>query len=958
MKTRRFSLFVQRRHPVAAGVGLAFVLGGHLFAQTLYWDTNGTTAGSANLTSGNNIWGTNNLWSTSSAGTAATGAYVQNSDVVISAGTNATGNNTVRVTGTQAANSITFEEGVVTMSAVTGSSVALSIGAGGITMANGLNGTVTIGGSLGTITLSASQTWTNNTTSTARALTLGNGTAASRLTGSATTGNKTTLTFAGGSTGTTTLNSIIEDGGNGGTLEIVKGGSGTLVLSYANTFSGGLTLNAGTLLLNSATAVGSSVLTLKGGTVGTSASGGMTLSNPVQVWDGNFSVGGSTDLNMGTGAVTLTANRSVAIAGTNASTVTVGGDIGGAFRLTTTNASGSGITSILNLDGNNTYSGGTTVNGGVLRFADAAAIPATGTITMGQNGALSVSGVHSTLAGWIGEAKLATTSVGALALTADSNEAFNPTGFNGLSLGAEVGKTVVYTGTITASTGGYFVGGGGGNIEFSNQNTFTGASALTVGNGGSGTTILSNSNDYAGSTTVRAGVALVLRNGGALGGTAAGTNVSGGGSVQLDNVSVLGEALTLNGTGATASAANITDGLRSLSGSNVWSGDVNVVTGASQNVRMGVVGGELLVSGKVALSGNAGASLVLTGAAGTGTISGVISGTALDTPIIKNGNGTWVLSGENTFTGAIRMDAGVLSVDTIGSAAVAGNLGKSDGTLGFGENTTTGTLRYTGTGETSARPISLRASTTGGGVIEQAGSGELEFSGTVGNVNTTMKTLTLTGSTSGSGKLSGAITGTIGIVKAGTGSWEISNSSTVTPNTFTGAITVNDGKLIGSGGLNSTTAVNLNGGTFVLGADNVVNSAAGVTMAGGALEMAGFSNSFGALALSVGASLLNLSGGESVVTFGPSIALAWTGSLSILGWSSAGGTERVDFTGGLTTDQLAAITFDNPDGFAPGTYTSKLVGIEVVPDALIPEPSAAILAAAGSVVVAFRRRRI
>lgn len=264
---------------------ISFALAASAGAAPLYWDTNGATAGSADLAAGTNVWGTDNNWSTDSTGSSATGAYVAGSDVFVSAGTNATGANIIRISGPQTANSLTFEEGTITLSAVTAlSSDTLTLGAGGITMANGLQGNATIGGSLGNIVMSASQIWTNNTVTdpaalpvatTARTLLVGNGAAGSMLSGSATTGNTQTLTITGPTTalGTaaTTLSTILSDGANGGTLDLVKSGSAQLILSggLANTYTGSTTISAGTLTLNKTTAgtnaISGNVITVNGG---------------------------------------------------------------------------------------------------------------------------------------------------------------------------------------------------------------------------------------------------------------------------------------------------------------------------------------------------------------------------------------------------------------------------------------------------------------------------------------------------------------------------------------------------------------------------------------------------------------------------------------------------------------------------------------------------------------------
>jgi len=952
MKPFAFSLF--RPVSTAAIVATVFAVHSQVKAQST-WNTNA-----------NGNWGTAGNWTggvPNSAGAVANVTFnITNTRTITLDGANGTHRTIGALTiGDLTTRSNSFV--IVSAASTTNSLIFDSGGAGNATLTTT---TASVSDTISApILLNSSLDINNQTTeaTTARTLTLTNVSANSA-------GNKVVSITGAGILANARIVGNITDGA--GSVSIVKNGGNILTLGgatmTASNYSGGVTMTAGTLLLNSATALGTGAFTVTGGTIGSSVATTLSTNN-VQSWNSNFNFGGSTDLNLGSGAVTLSANRQIGLTGTTTAgvgpVITVGGDIGGAgaFSLTTINSgSGAGITTILNLDGTNTYTGGTNVNGGVVRFADAAAIPASGNIAVGVNGALSVSGVHTTLAGWLGNAKLLTTSTGALALTADSNEAFNPVGFNGLSLGAQVGSTVVYTGNLTASTGGYFIGGGGGSIEFSNLNALTGVNAVTIGNGGSGTTILSNSNDYSGATTIKAGTTVIPKNTGAFGGTTSGTTVNAGGSIQLqDGMTIIGEALTINATGSAATAGNITNGLASASGNNEWRGNVTALLTTGNNVRFGAVGGDLLVSGNVAISGTAAQSLVLTGDGGTGTVSGVISSTSITTPIIKNGDSTWTLSGANTFSGVVRIDDGVLVASTIGSATTAGNLGQTNSALGFGEGSTTGTLRYIGSGEVSARAISLRTTSgSGGAIIEQAGTGELEFSGNVSNAHTAVKTVTLTGSTAGTGKLSGVIGSgtntTLNVAKSGTGSWVISN----TGNLYTGATTVNAGTLTVTGNINSSTALNVTGGTFAWGANNIVTGP--VNLSGGLLQTNDFSDSLGVLTLT-GASQISMAGAAgSIIAFGNSASATWTapGTLSILNWTgslSGGGADQITFdSAGLTAAQLGKIVFVDPNGNT-GTYSAMFIGNEIVPGDLIPEPSAMLLGALGGLGMVFRRRR-
>jgi autotransporter-associated beta strand protein len=120
---------------------------------------------------------------------------------------------------------------------------------------------------------------------------------------------------------------------------LIKTGSGTLTLAGANTYAGGTTLSAGTLDINNAAALGTGTLTIDGGTTIDNTSGSaITLSdNNAQNWNGNFTFAGTDDLNLGTGAVTMGASRTVTIANGN---LAVGGDIAGGSN--TLSVSGSG----------------------------------------------------------------------------------------------------------------------------------------------------------------------------------------------------------------------------------------------------------------------------------------------------------------------------------------------------------------------------------------------------------------------------------------------------------------------------------------------------------------------------------------------------------------------------------------------------------------------------------------
>lgn len=85
--------------------------------STLYWDTNGKTAG-AGGPSPSGTWSTSNSqkeWSSNSGGTVNPKAWTAGSSANFSAGTDATGAYTVTVNGTQDVTNITVDEGALTL---------------------------------------------------------------------------------------------------------------------------------------------------------------------------------------------------------------------------------------------------------------------------------------------------------------------------------------------------------------------------------------------------------------------------------------------------------------------------------------------------------------------------------------------------------------------------------------------------------------------------------------------------------------------------------------------------------------------------------------------------------------------------------------------------------------------------------------------------------------------------
>lgn len=250
----------RQRVPLICAASIALFAGAleKVNAGVLYWDDNGTTTGTT--TTPNGTWGVDNFWNATQAGTGGGGGvYYQGSDAVIAASNTATGVYTVTVTGAISANSLGINRGTPTLAGT--ASPSLTLGSGGLYLPNGsstsgVGGAVTLAASLGTITLGATQNWANNITSAAlHELFVNAGVQASGP--GTTTLNLTSLAAANftNNLGNIVFNGILSDGTGGGRLALNVNGVGNsgTTLAAANTFTGGVTMNSGTMRLLAAT---------------------------------------------------------------------------------------------------------------------------------------------------------------------------------------------------------------------------------------------------------------------------------------------------------------------------------------------------------------------------------------------------------------------------------------------------------------------------------------------------------------------------------------------------------------------------------------------------------------------------------------------------------------------------------------------------------------------------------
>ncbi|MCX6853460.1 MAG: autotransporter-associated beta strand repeat-containing protein, partial [Verrucomicrobia bacterium] len=282
----------------------------------------------------------------------------------------------------------------------------------------------------------------------------------------------------------------------------------------------------------------------------------------------------------------------------------------------------------------------------------------------------------------------------------------------------------------------------------------------------------------------------------------------------------------------------------------------------------------------------------------------------------KAGSGNWTLSGPNTYTGITIIQAGTLNVATIADSG-SSNLGLGT-TMRFGNTTTTGTLNYTGSGNSTVRTIQIGSNNTttpantdtGGATINNNGtSGALIFSASTFNAQQTNaatgvganRVLTLGGSNTAANEISGIIqnnlvtspatgTATVGVTKANAGRWILAGA-----NIYTGTTTVSGGVLQlnsatalpgGIGATGGTSGLTLSGGVLGLGNGNFTRAlGAGVDQVQLTADSSGFA-AYGA------DRIVNLGGTSTALTWG-SGSFMTTGSTLVLSHPTA--THTLDF---------------------------------------------------------------
>ncbi len=701
-------------------------------------------------------------------------------------------------TGTNSATSVTIKQ--LLQSGAVSDGGLTKLGAGTLTLAtnNTYNGRTTV--NAGTLALG-----TDNALASTNAVTVNGSTAvlgistfnetvgSVTLTDGSITGTTGVLTGSGYTVQNGSISAILA--GTGAAL--TKSGSGTVTLSGTNTYTGATTLQDGVVNFASLSNLGA----------------GSSI-----VFDGGglqYAAGNTVDIS----TRTLTFNAGGGTIDTGSNSITLANAIGNSGSGGLTKAG----TGTLTLTAANTYSGATTLQGGVVNFASLSNLGTGGSIV-----------------------------------------------FNGGGLQYAAGNTVdISTRALTFNAGGGTIDTSSNNITLANAIGNSGAGGLTKA--GTGTLTLTAGNSYTGSTVVGAGV-MNIQNGSALGTGSAGVTVSNAATLQLQGgITVTGKSLSIAGEGVGSAGA-----LQSVSGNNTWSGDMAVNTAAQARIES--TAGTLTLDGTTTLTGTSANGLIFQGA-GTIVVNGKITGNGKVTRGGTPGGGTLSLNGANDYTGGtlITRDSyiNIGNDSAFGTGAVGVNatgvyLSATGGTRTLANNFSLGA---TGTTFTGSNNITINGSFTGysssSRISNTMGSGTTLT--LAGNVYLTSadnsRTLTFGSSTTnGSAGTTILISGNIAnnssantlasnLGASGGGTVILSGSNTYTGTTQLGNGAGETGGIlqVGNGGTAGNLgagAVTLNAGTLVfkrsdeMTVANAISGAGGVTQSGAGKTILSGSNNY------------------------------------------------------------------------------------------------------------------
>jgi autotransporter-associated beta strand protein len=492
------------------------------------------------------------------------------------------------------------------------------------------------------------------------------------------------------STGTNVVSGVISNSANGSIISLSQSGTGALVLSNANLFTGNTRILSGTLRLANPNALQTSTVNLDGGDTGTLSFGVLTTAN----------FGGL----IGSGNLLLRNDLSAPVALNVTGPGSYAGIMSGSGSLVKT---GAGVFSLAN---SNTYTGATTVTAGTLKLVrdpivkltfDSVSGAASGSVvTNNGTGGSALNGVvvsngMSFVAGKVGNAL---NLAGSGAFVAVSNRV---TPLDGSTAG--VSWTLAMWLKTSQSGAGYACQGDGGwgnnNTTFylNQGNTSAGTRVGAVRYAGgwlTGNASVNDGNWHFITIADNSGTKNIYVDGNLDATTAGWANASVGNQFwiggtadtgdgvaklngQLDEVSIYNRALSLAEVRSLTNAqpasipGNFGGQLPAGTALSVSSGAIFDLGGNSQTVGSLANG---TGGGIVTNSGTAPATLTIGGTGASGLFSGVVADAspANAISVVKNGAAVQTLSGNNNYRGTTTLNGGTLFIDgSLGTNAVA-----------------------------------------------------------------------------------------------------------------------------------------------------------------------------------------------------------------------------------------------------------------------------------------------
>jgi fibronectin-binding autotransporter adhesin len=572
------------------------------------------------------------------------------------------------------------------------------------------------------------------------------------------------------------------------------------------------------------------------------------------------------------------------------------------------------------ITGNNTYSGGTFVNGGTLQLGAADVIPNRSALSVATGATFDLNGNNETVGSISGRGSILNSA-------------------NNFRVGADDSSTT-FSGVISGS--GKLTKVGSGVLTLSGINTYTGNT--TINEGTISISQQANLGDSANNVVFNDGTLKVTESFTA---SAAKTlNFNGNGTVDIDAGKTLGFTSTHDLTGS----GNLTKegaGTLTLAGDNGYTGNFVINNGELKVQAAAANVDALLTSARV---GN------LTGSGGTLTWAYTNPGSFTNTINVQPNAPSNIKIGFDAPTGSdIWYVLGPTNnnLNWAGLAVKGGNVTLSDDHTFVGTAATTldvsgGYLYLAGGNPSGGKTLTISgdANLTGGYIYGGPGGGSHGTLVTAGNINSSGTVLlngpniTMTPNNGITTSISGStpLNGVFQFVKQGGGTVRLDQSMTV------------------------SDFLQISSGTLLLGASDRINDSATIKMQGGTFATGGFQDTVGTLTLT-GTSSLDLgTGSNSMLAFADTHAASWGGyTLSITNYLDS--SEEIYFgttASGLTASQLSEIVWYNPYGTNSTIYGATIDfdgRIRPAPQA-VPEPRtvAAIILLAG--IVGWRERRI